>query len=100
LPGARETPTITVEFVSRGKANQHRDYVTKRAEYQRAGVRKYWIVDRFKRQLTVVRFRGAKAGPRTFDENAVYTTPLLPGFQVPLARLFELADRWDNIVDE
>src|SRR5205823_3864670 len=34
LPAEDETPTIIVEFVSKGRANRLRDYETKRAEYR------------------------------------------------------------------
>lgn len=30
----------------------------------------------------------------TVTEAEVYRTPLLPGFELPLARLFALADEW------
>lgn len=53
-------------------------------------VQEYWVVDRFRRTLTVFR-PDAKS---VYDEDHVYTTPLLPGFELPLAKLFACADRW------
>ncbi|MGZ3356067.1 MAG: Uma2 family endonuclease, partial [Isosphaeraceae bacterium] len=47
LPGPNEPPTIIIELVSKGKVNQERDYIAKRAEYREIGVKEYWIVDRF-----------------------------------------------------
>ena len=93
-PGETETPTITVEFVSEGKVNQERDYVVKRAEYREIGVREYWVVDRFRRTLTVYRFGGAQDEVLVIRENQKYETPLLPGFELDVARLLAYADRW------
>src|SRR5208337_602516 len=42
-------------FVSEGKRNRPRDYHEKRTEYLAAGVREYWINDRFARTLTACR---------------------------------------------
>ena len=56
LPQKDETPAITVEFVSEGRRSRQRDYQIKRDEYRSAGVREYWIIDRFARLLTVYRF--------------------------------------------
>lgn len=93
LPGKHEVPTVIGEFVSRGKANRKRDYETKRAEYKKAGVKQYWIFDHFQRTMTVIIF-GKRDEVRVLKENDVYRTSLLPGFELPLARLFALADRW------
>jgi Uma2 family endonuclease len=95
LPDRNETPTIAVEFVSEGKRNQQRDYEIKRDEYRTAGVREYWIIDRFQQTLTAHRFTRRHETAKVLRRRQTYTTPLLPGFKLPLARLFELADRWD-----
>ena len=93
-PEEGEAPTIVVEFVSSGKVNQERDYVAKRAEYREIGVREYWVIDRFRRTLTVFSFGGESDQERVIPEKQTYETPLLPGFELPLARLLTLADRW------
>jgi len=94
LPYEDETPTITVEFVSEGRRDRQRDYQIKRDEYRSAGVREYWIFDRFTRQLTVHRFARGKTTTKVLAENDTYRTPLLPGFELPLAALLALMDRW------
>jgi len=89
----RDPPTIIVEFVSAGRRNRDRDYIEKRREYKALGVQEYWVIDRFRRAMTVYGRSGAPAG-KTISEKGVYSTPLLPGFKLPLARLFMLADKW------
>jgi Uma2 family endonuclease len=93
-PRQRETPTIIVEFVSEGKRDRTRDYEEKRDEYLAIGVKEYWVFDRFQRTLTVYARRGGKVKKQTYREKQTYTTELLPGFELPLARLFALADLW------
>jgi Uma2 family endonuclease len=94
LPHEDETPTIAVEFVSEGRRNRQRDYQIKRDEYRSAGVREYWIFDRFARRLTVHRCARGKTTTKVVEESGTYTTPLLPGFELRLAALLALTDRW------
>ncbi len=88
-----DVPAIIVEFVSYGKRNIQRDYFDKRDEFLALGVKEYWVVDRFDRTLVV--FSGATNDPqvRRFPASENYTTPLLPGFVLPLQELFDIADR-------
>ena len=97
LPDPRvDVPTIAVEFVSAGKRNWIRDYETKRDEYLAAGVKEYWIIDRFARTMTV-HSPGEKAPhSQIVAENETYHTPLLPGFELPLAQLLAEADKWND----
>lgn len=84
-----DVPSIVVEFVSDSARDRRRDYVDKRSEYAAAGVQEYWVIDRFERRLTV--FRGAEV--ITVGEAETYAPPLLPGFELPLMTLLEVADR-------
>ncbi len=93
-PRVDETPTIVVEFVSSGRRNLTRDYETKRREYLQIGVREYWVFNRFSRTLTVFQAGGKKT---VLAEDQIYTTPLLPGFELPLPELFAAANRWDAV---
>jgi Uma2 family endonuclease len=86
-----DVPTIVVEFVSNSSRDRRRDYDEKRSEYAAIGVRQYWIIDRFRRTMTVC------SGPDSvavIGENDVFETPCLPGFRLPLASLLSLGDRW------
>ena len=94
LPGPNETPTIIIELVSKGKINQERDYVAKRAEYREIGVKEYWIIDRFSKTMTVCLFAADRDQELVFAANQTYATTLLPGYELPLRRLLELAERW------
>lgn len=89
-----DVPAIVVEFVSKRSRDRIRDYQEKRREYLDLGVREYWVVDRFRRTLTV--FRPPHDGPEeaVIPADGTYRTPILPGFELPLARLLEVADDW------
>ncbi|MGC8641523.1 MAG: Uma2 family endonuclease [Isosphaeraceae bacterium] len=90
----KDVPAIAIEFVSQRRRDRVRDYEEKRREYALAGVQEYWIIDRFQRTMTVARQARPEPIVLIIKENEVYTTPLLPGFELPLARLLKLADDW------
>jgi Uma2 family endonuclease len=94
LPKPRRDPaSVAVEFVSAGKRNQRRDYEDKRGEYMEAGIAEYWIVDRFRRTMTVIYNLPSGEEEKIIHEAEVYQSPLLPGFELPLARLLAAADQ-------
>ena len=66
-------------------------YHEKRGEYLAAGVREYWIIGRFARTLTACR---SDSPDVVIPHDGTYQTRLLPGFDLPLARLLAVADRW------
>ncbi len=98
MPNPRtDFPTIIVEFVSATKRDRRRDYVEKKRQYLNAGVREYWIVDRFRRTLAVIRNRPDGVEEQVvIKADEVYRTPLLSGFELPLARLLKVADDWSE----
>jgi Uma2 family endonuclease len=89
----RDLPAIAVEFVSAGRRKRRRDYVDKAQEYRDAGIVEYWIFDRFQRTLTVIHNLATGPQEQVIAENGSYSSPLLPGFEFPLAPLLEAADR-------
>jgi Uma2 family endonuclease len=91
-----DPPTIVIEFVSRSRRDRKRDYEDKRDEYSQAGVKEYWIIDRFQRCMTVFKFGGRRSKPTVVAERETYSTRLLPGFELPLARILEEADYWEK----
>jgi Uma2 family endonuclease len=91
-----DPPSIIVEFVSAARRDRRRDYVEKRREYLEIGVAEYWIIDRFRRNLTVVQNDPAGPVERVVGEKETYQSPLLPGFELTLAQLLALADSWEQ----
>ena len=91
-----DPPTIAIEFVSPGRRSFRRDYEEKRAEYATVKVREYWVIDRFRRTMTV--FRRARRTWREIvvREDETYRTDLLPGFEPPLGKLLAIADRYHD----
>ena len=85
-----------VEFVSEGRRNWKRDYVTKRDEYLSAGVSEYWVIDRFQRSLTVFRLLHQTVSEQIVRGSETYRPDLLPGFELSLSRLLSLADWWEE----
>jgi Uma2 family endonuclease len=93
VPGT-DIPSIAAEFVSERKRDRERDYGEKRREYEAIGVQEYWIIDRFERTMTVFRATPTGSVELAIKADEIYRTPLLPGFELPLARLLKLADDW------
>ncbi|MCU0880837.1 MAG: Uma2 family endonuclease [Pirellulaceae bacterium] len=91
IKSRRDLPTILVEFVSAGKRAALRDYDEKRDEYLKLGAREYWVIDRFRRAMTVY---SPPSNAQFIPETEVFTTPLLPGFELSLSELFKLADSY------
>ena len=92
----RDAPSIVVEFPSSRPADQRRDYDEKRIEYRDLSVQEYWIIDRFRRAMTAYSWRGKRWVKRVVKEGETYTTPLLPGFELSVARLLAVADKYGD----
>jgi Uma2 family endonuclease len=88
-----DPPAIAIEFVGRRSRDRRRDYFDKRQEYTEAGVREYWIIDRFRRTMTVCRGVDEE---EIVVEGQSNSTKLLPGFELPFARLLAIADRTEG----
>jgi Uma2 family endonuclease len=93
LPRPDEPPAIVIEFVSAGRRSRERDDEEKLIEYPTIGVREHWGFDRFTQRLTNYQF-GPPLRKRVLTKSQTLRTPLLPGFVLPLAQLFALANRW------
>jgi Uma2 family endonuclease len=90
----KDIPSIVIEFVSASRRDRLRDYEEKLREYTALGVKEYWIIDRFRRIMTVHQNRPAGVATLVVAEAGSYQTDLLPGFVLPLARLLARADDW------
>ena len=84
-------PALVIEVLSRG--TRRRDETIKRRLFDRVGVREYWLVDPDRDVIRI--FRRAEGGAFTSavtlarQDQAVLTTPLLPGFSLALSELFQ-----------
>jgi Uma2 family endonuclease len=85
----RWVPHIVVEVVSPG--GEDRDYVEKREEYLRVGVREYWILDPEQRRMHVLVRAGDVWEEAVVAEAEAYRTNLLPGLEVRPAELLGAA---------
>jgi Uma2 family endonuclease len=82
-------PELVVEVLSPGAENTRRDRELKLKLYSVRGVQEYWIVDW--RAQTVAIYRRQRTQLRlatTLTAADTLTSPLLPGFAVPVSRLF------------
>lgn len=95
-PKRGELPTIVIELVSEGRRSWIRDYETKRDEYLAAGVREYWIINRFDRTITVWSKTTTGRRKKVWREEQTLQTDLLPGFELPIAEVMGEASRWDD----
>jgi Uma2 family endonuclease len=84
---------LAVEILSEGKKNRDRDLVKKRAEYAKAGVKEYWIVDPEEGRVTVLTLDGSRYRVHgEFGPGARATSVLLPGFSVAVSDVFAAAE--------
>jgi Uma2 family endonuclease len=86
-------PELAIESLSPGAANERRDREAKLGLYSRRGVDEYWIVDWRRHRVDVFRRGGGPSlelAATLGDEDAL-TSPLLPGFEVKVASLWEPA---------
>ena len=89
-PWVRGAPNLVVEIGS--PSTRKRDATVKRRLYERFGVEEYWVVDPELDTIYVYRRRHERyerTAELTLEAGDVLTTPLLPGFDLPLSKIFE-----------
>lgn len=79
---------LVVEIVS--PTGRERDRVTKFREYERGGVREYWIVDPERRTADFFILEDGRLAPREPRSDGVYESRELPGFWMRLGWLWEI----------
>lgn len=87
---ARGAPDLVVEIGSKG--TRRRDETIKRRLYERFGVSEYWVIDPDLDAIKVYRRIGERyerTAKLSLEDDDVLTTPLLPGLDLPLAKIFE-----------
>ena len=83
-------PNLVVEVAS--PSTRKRDATIKRNLYERYGVDEYWIVDPVDDTIQVYRLVHGRywlAAALARERGDVLTTPLLPGLDLPLAKIFQ-----------
>jgi len=84
-------PDLVVEILSPRTAEL--DQGVKRELYSRCGVRELWIIDPDTLRVSVFRLQeNAESPERVYQADDTIETPLMPGLQVSLARVFADAD--------
>lgn len=84
-------PDLVVEILSPKTADL--DTGVKRELYTRCGVRELWIIDPDALRVSVFRLQeNAESPERVYQSHDIIKTPLLPGLQVSLARVFQDAE--------
>lgn len=82
-------PELVIEILSPGSKNSSRDRTAKLGLYSRRGVDEYWIADWPRHLIEVYRHQdGHLALIAALGPGDTLTSPLLPGFSLPLDRLF------------
>ncbi len=85
---------LAMEVVSEGTEARQRDYKDKRADYLKAGVAEYWIVDPDDRQILVLVLDGDDYKTHgLFSVGQTATGKLLPELRVDVAALMNLGDK-------
>ena len=80
-------PDIAIEILSEG--TRRKDVVTKRRLYEQFGVDEYWIVDPEIDAVQIYRRSGdAFVRAAELEAGDTITSPLLPGFALPLQKVF------------
>jgi Uma2 family endonuclease len=82
-------PDLVVEVLSPG--TRRVDLALKRDLFEREGVKEYWIIDPIEGTVDVFRREGSRLVELerlTQADGIVLTSPLLPGFEILLPRLF------------
>jgi Uma2 family endonuclease len=82
---------LLMEVVSEGEEARQRDYIAKRADYAKAGIPEYWIIDPIEKAVTVLKLEGAEYSLHgRFEKTQTATSATLSGFAVECAKIWAL----------
>jgi Uma2 family endonuclease len=84
---------LAIEIVSSGTEARQRDYIDKRADYAKAGVTEYWIVDPEELLVTVLTLSGTEYKvAQECHSGDVARSVLLSGLKISVDQIWALAD--------
>jgi Uma2 family endonuclease len=84
---------LAMEIVSSGTEARQRDYVDKRADYAKAGVAEYWIIDPEELLVTVLTLSGTEYKvAQECHSGDVARSVLLSGLEISVDQIWALAD--------
>ena len=82
---------LAIEIVSSGEDARKRDYIDKRADYAKAGVAEYWIVDPDELRVTVLTLVGAEYQiAQECRPGDIARSILLSGLELPVNQIWAL----------
>lgn len=92
-----ETPPdgvdLAVEVVSKGDRDRKRDLVEKKADYAKAAIPEYWIVDPQTRRITVLVLEGSEYGVHgEYSPGQTARSKLLDGFELDVTAVFRAGE--------
>lgn len=82
-------PELVIEVVS--ESSRDRDYSQKRDEYWTLGVKEYWIVDSYLKQVLLLKRGRTQWTEKTLEASDACETKLLPGFKLACRAIFDAA---------
>lgn len=82
-------PELVIEVVS--ESSRDRDYNQKRDEYWTLGVKEYWIVDSYLKQVLLLKRGRTQWTEKTLEASDACETKLLPGFKLACRAIFDAA---------
>ena len=90
----RRVPALAAEVVSEGTESEDRDYRVKREEYLAFGLGEYWVVDRFRKQVTLLIRDGDQWLEQVLRDDQIIASHVLPGLAATVASL------WVDVEDD
>ena len=82
-------PSLAIEVVSPGKANEAQDYRYKRSEYAARGIEEYWIVDPTRQRITVLTLVEGLHEERAYQGYERIVSPMFPDWELTSERVMK-----------
>jgi Uma2 family endonuclease len=90
-PQYPDSALMVIEVVSEGAEARKRDHVSKRADYAKAGIPEYWIVDPVEKSVTALKLEGPEyALHGRFEQDQIATSATLENFSIQCGEIWAL----------